>query len=71
MSYRPFVQAQKYVWLAPDGTRTPGVALMQGKTVRAHMTATEAASLADRLIDLTDAAGNPEPLLPTTHAESE
>ena len=71
MSYRPYVKAQKYVWLSSDGTGTPGVALMQGKKVRAHLTAAEAASLADRLIDLTDAAGNPEPQLPTTFAESE
>ncbi len=71
MSYRPYVKARPYTWLTPDGTGTPGVALMQGKTVRAHLTADEARNLADKLHDLTDAAGNPEQPLPTTHAESE
>jgi hypothetical protein len=35
------------------------------------LTYTEARTLADRLHDLVDAAGNPEPPLPTTEAEQE
>lgn len=68
---RPYLKARAYIWLDADGTGTPGVALMQGRTIRAHLTPDEARTLADRIHDLTDAAGNPEPALPTTPAEQE
>lgn len=71
MSYRPYVTIKPYTWKDGTGPGTPGVALMQGRTVRAHLTTEEARTLADRLTELTDAAGNPEPELPTTPAESE
>lgn len=68
---RPYVKARRWAWLDADGSSTPGVALMQGRTVRAHLTPAEARSLADQLHDLVDAAGNPEPVLPTTDLERE
>lgn len=68
---RPYLTARKRVWIDPDGTRTPGVGLMRGADVHAHLTPVEARTLADRLHDLADAAGNPEPKLPTTEAERE
>lgn len=68
---RPYVKALPWTWRDADGSSTPGVALMQGRTVRAHLTPAEARTLADRIHDLTDAAGNPEPALPTTDAEQE
>lgn len=68
---RPHLTAQKRVWLDADGTRTPGIGLMRGANVHAHLTPLEARKLADRLHDLADAAGNPEPVLPTTEAERE
>ncbi|MET3718322.1 hypothetical protein [Arthrobacter sp. UYEF21] len=72
MTHRPYLTARPYVWLAADGTGTPGVALMNGRRrIKAHLNADEARTLADTLHDLIDAAGNPEQPLPTTHAESE
>ena len=68
---RPFVTAKKWAWLEDGGKRTPGIGLMRGGTVSAHLTPAEARTLADRLHDLADAAGNPEPKLPTTEAEQE
>lgn len=68
---RPGITARKRVWIDTDGTRTPGVGLMRGANVHAHLTPLEARTLADRLHDLADAAGNPEPKLPTTEAERE
>lgn len=68
---RPYIKARSWTWHDADGTSTPGVALMQGRTVRAHLTPAEARTLADRIHDLTDANGNPEPALPTTDAEQE
>lgn len=68
---RPYLKARTYIWLDADGSATPGVALMQGRTVRAHLTPDEARTLADRIHDLTDAAGNPQPVLPSTTPEQE
>lgn len=68
---RPYVKARAYTWLDADGTATPGIALLQGRSVKAHLTPAEARTLADRIHDLTDAAGNPEEPLPTTEAEQE
>ena len=55
----------------PGWHRTPGIGLMRGEIIHAHLTPVEARTLADRLHDLADAAGNPEPVLPTTEAERE
>jgi len=68
---RPYVKARPYTWLAPDGSGTPGIGLFNGHHLKAHMTADEARTLADRIHDLVDAAGNPEQPLPTTDPESE
>lgn len=58
---RPNLTAKRRVWLDADGTRTPGIGLMRGANVHAHLTPLEARKLADRLHDLADATGNPEP----------
>jgi hypothetical protein len=69
--HRPYIKPRAYTWKAEDRTETPGIALMHGSKIRAHLTAAEARTLADRIHDLTDAAGNHEPALPTTEAEQE
>ncbi|WP_426986546.1 hypothetical protein [Pseudarthrobacter sp. Y6] len=72
MTRRPKLSARPYVWKSKDGSGTPGVGLFQGGAVKAHLTPNEARTLADRIHDLTDAAGNPEPALETLpHPESE
>lgn len=68
---RPYVTVKKWAWFESGGTRIPGIGLMRGGAVCAHLTPVEARTLADRLHDLADAAGNPEPKLPTTEAERE
>lgn len=68
---RPYLTPRPYIWKDEDKTETPGVGLMHGNRIRAHMTYTEARSLADFLHDLVDANGNPEPALPATEAEQE
>ncbi|MEW1986387.1 hypothetical protein [Pseudarthrobacter oxydans] len=68
---RPYLKPKLYTWKAEDKTETPGVALMNGTQIRAHMTYTEARTLADRIHDLCDANGTPEAPLPTTPAEQE
>ncbi|GAA1109967.1 hypothetical protein [Arthrobacter flavus] len=68
---RPYIKARPWTWRDRDGNQTPGVALMHGGSVKAHLTPNEARALADRLHDLTDAAGNPEQPLPSTTAEQE
>ncbi|MBE4716760.1 hypothetical protein [Pseudarthrobacter sp. AB1] len=54
MSRRPYVTAKPYVWKDAAGVATPGIALMQGAKVRAHLTADEARTLADTLHDMAD-----------------
>ena len=71
MTHRPYLKARTWTWKDASGNETPGIGLMQGTSVRAHLTVTEARTLADRLHDLADANGNPEPVLPTTHADQE
>ena len=51
---RPKVKARAYYWRALDGTKTPGVGILQGGLVVAHYTADEARRMADRLHDLAD-----------------
>lgn len=70
MTRRPYLTARPYTWKSKD-TETPGIGLMYGGQIRAHLTPEEARTLADRLHDLVDAAGNPEPVLPSTNAEQE
>lgn len=71
MTIRPTVQPRPYAWKAKDRSETPGIALWGKNGLTAHLTPLEARILADRLHDLADAAGNPEPKLPTTEAERE
>lgn len=52
--FRPQAKLQKRPWLDKDGTRTPGIALMHGAKVIAHMTAAEARAIADKLHDYAD-----------------
>ncbi|WP_028280264.1 hypothetical protein [Arthrobacter sp. H5] len=68
---RPYIKARTWTWRDRDGNQTPGIALMHGGSVKAHLTYAEALRMADRLVDLTDAAGNPEQPLPSTTAEQE
>jgi hypothetical protein len=64
---RPYLNAGDYVW-----NETPGIALWdRSGTIQAHLTYAQARRMADRLHDLCDAAGNPEPELPATDAEQE
>lgn len=51
---RPSITARKRAWFDRDGTRTPGIGLMRGEIVHAHLTPTEARTLADRLHDMAD-----------------
>lgn len=71
MTHRPTAEARPYYWKDRDQNQTPGIALWGRKGLTAHLTYQEARSLADRIHDLVDAAGNPEPALPTTDAEQE
>lgn len=71
MTQRPTVEPRQYAWRDKDRNETPGIALWGRRGLSAHLTYTECYALADRLIDLCDAAGNPEEPLPTTEAEQE
>ncbi|MFJ6355420.1 hypothetical protein [Pseudarthrobacter oxydans] len=68
---RPKLRPLPYTWKAENRTETPGLALMNGSQLRAHLTYAEARKLADKIHDLCDANGNPETPLPTTEAEQE
>ncbi len=68
---RPYIRARPWTWKDRSGNETPGIGLMHGGSVKAHLTHAEARTLADLLHDLVDAAGNPEPELPATEAEQE
>lgn len=52
--FRPLAKVRKRDWLDHDGTRTPGIALMFGPKVLAHMTPDEARAMADKLHDYAD-----------------
>jgi hypothetical protein len=51
---RPYVIPKKYTWKSGDRTETPGIGLLYGTKIRAHLTAKEAYALADKLVDLAD-----------------
>jgi hypothetical protein len=52
--HRPYINPRAYTWKAEDRTVTPGIGLMHGGKIRAHLTAAEAYELANRLVDLAD-----------------
>lgn len=52
---RPYVTAKKWAWLEGAGVRTPGIGLMRGNAICAHLTPAEALALADRLVDMAEA----------------
>lgn len=54
LKHRPFLTVKPYTWRAPDGTRTPGIALRYGGLIRAHLTPAEARAMADQLHDYAD-----------------
>lgn len=61
-----------WIWKDEQRNETPGIALWHPKKgLIGHYTPTEARSLADRIHDLCDANGDPEPALPSTTAEQE
>lgn len=51
---RPYVKARSWTWKDADANQTPGVALMHGFSVKAHLTPDETRALADQLHDLAD-----------------
>lgn len=53
---RPTIRARRWIWKDADGTHTPGIGLVHGTSVKAHLTPGEARALADRLHDLADTA---------------
>ncbi|WP_426998176.1 hypothetical protein [Pseudarthrobacter sp. N5] len=53
---RPSVKPRRWTWKDAEGIHTPGIALMQGRSVKAHLTITEARAFADRIHDLCDEA---------------
>lgn len=55
MTTRPYL-SKIYCWNWKDeqGNVTPGILLRKGKHVAAHLTATEAIQLANRLVDLAE-----------------
>lgn len=68
---RPYLTTRYWEWRDEEGNATPGIGLFRGRSLHAHLTYEEARRAADRMHDLVDAAGNPEPPLPTTDAEQE
>ncbi|WP_026548997.1 hypothetical protein [Arthrobacter sp. Br18] len=68
---RPYIKARSWTWKDHFGTETPGIGLMHGGSVKAHLTHAEARTLADQLHDLVDAAGNSQPKLESTTPDQE
>lgn len=56
MSNRPIYIGQAIIrdWITKDKKRIPGIQLLNGRGIAAHLTADEARALADRLHDLAD-----------------
>lgn len=54
---RPFVTVRKWIWHQGQ-THTPGIGIMRGASVCAHLTPTEALALADHLVDMAEALLN-------------
>lgn len=71
MTARPYLKPRRWTWKDADGSETPGLGLMRGQSVRAHLTWTEARTLADKIHDLCDANGDAEAPLPTLTPEAE
>jgi hypothetical protein len=53
---RPYVKVRRWEWRDADGIKTPGVGILRGQAVVAHLTPDEARRMADRLHDMADAA---------------
>lgn len=51
---RPKVYARAWAWKDASRNETPGVALFRGNALQAHLTPTEARTLADTLHDMAD-----------------
>ncbi|RNL51585.1 hypothetical protein [Arthrobacter oryzae] len=51
---RPYLKPRPYIWKDEDRTVTPGIGLMHGGQIRAHLTPAEAYELANQLVDLAD-----------------
>ena len=53
--FRPFVTTQSRAWVDREtGDRVPGIALMHGAKVVAHMTPEEAKAMAEQLLRYAD-----------------
>lgn len=63
--FRPQAKLFKRPWLDKDGTRTPGIALMHGAKVIAHMTPAEARSIAEQLLRYADQENGNEEINPS------
>ena len=57
---RPRLEIVERPWKHPDGDQTPGIALMHGWSVKAHLDFEQARAFADRLHDLCDKADETE-----------
>lgn len=51
---RPKVHPQPVTWRAANKVRIPGIGLMRGANILAHLTPSECYALAIRLVDLAD-----------------
>ncbi|WP_207346416.1 hypothetical protein [Arthrobacter sp. E3] len=54
MTIRPYLKARPWTWKTQDGPQFPGIGLFRGDRLQAHMTPTEARTVADTLHDLAD-----------------
>ncbi len=51
---RPKVYPRCWAWKDADRNETPGVGIFRGHSLQAHLTPTEARTLADKLHDMAD-----------------
>jgi hypothetical protein len=51
---RPYVKVRGWEWRGAGGTKTPGVGILRGQALVAHLTPAEARHMADRLHDMAD-----------------
>lgn len=51
---RPQVYTRLWAWKDANRNETPGVAIFRGNDLQAHLTPTEARTLADKLHDMAD-----------------
>ena len=54
MTTPPFLKARYWDWKDQDGRGTRGVGLFRGADLKAHLTPTQARTLADTLHDMAD-----------------